>query len=260
MIPLRDQDLLRQKFAVEMAGQVKVDFFTQKELAIYLPGRQECAYCKPAGEMLRELASLTDGISLRTHFLEDERAEAAKFGVSRIPAIVIRDGGDRYLTFYGFPGGAEFPAFVQTLVDVSQGVSLLSEPSKQKLASLRDDILIQVFVTTSCPHCPGMAHLAYHLALESPHIQTEVTEVGEFPEMARRYNVRAVPLTVIGVNGRDSAAIPGGVSEQALVDAVLKATGAEVPGDVNPAGKTSPTEPPSAPANPGQRGSGLIIP
>ncbi|MCH7577227.1 MAG: glutaredoxin, partial [Chloroflexi bacterium] len=64
MIPLKDQEAIRVKFAQEMLGPVKIDYFTQKELEIVLPGREPCAYCKPTREMLREVAALSDRISL----------------------------------------------------------------------------------------------------------------------------------------------------------------------------------------------------
>ena len=90
MIPLKDQEAIRVKFAQEMLGPVKIDYITQKELEIVLPGREPCAYCKPTGEMLRAVAAHSDRISLRVHNLEDEREEGAKFGVERIPGIVLR--------------------------------------------------------------------------------------------------------------------------------------------------------------------------
>jgi len=144
MIPLKDQELLRQKFALELGNPVKIDFFTQRELGLYLPGHQPCVYCKPTGEMLQEMAALNDKISLRTHIWEEEREEAAKYGVDKIPAIVLRGGPDRgrggRLKFYGLPGGNEFPAFIQTIVDVSRGTSLLSKESKRKLRKLKEGL------------------------------------------------------------------------------------------------------------------------
>ncbi len=257
MIPLKDQEILREKFAQELTGPVRIDFFTQRELGIYVPGRQPCATCKPTGEMLQELAALNEKISLRTHIWEEARQEAAQHGVDKIPAIVLRSGRDgRRLKFYGLPGGHEFPAFVETIVDISRGTSLLSEGSKRKLRRIKERLRLQVFVTPTCPYCPQMARGAYQMALESPHIEVEVVEVNEFPELAQRYRVRAVPLTVIA----DKVAIPGAVPETVLVEQILKVaqgSGLAEPGEE--AGPTTPA-PPQEGSAPGPGSSGLIIP
>ncbi|HXG36641.1 MAG TPA: thioredoxin family protein [Dehalococcoidia bacterium] len=261
MIPLKDQEILRQKFEAELAGQVKIDFFTQRELSIFVPGRQECQYCKPTQDMLKELAALSDKLSLRTHLIEEEREEARKYGVTRIPAIVLRGKSGRPLIFFGFPAGTEFPSFIESIIDVSTATSLLSAESKKKLAELKSDVRLQVFVTPTCPHCPRMARLAYHLALESEHIRAEVTEIGEFPDLAERYQVRAVPLTIISTDGIDKIALPGAVLEQVLIEQVLKAAGVSVAIADDIRGESSPASVPPSQEQAGQRRSGgLIIP
>jgi hypothetical protein len=100
-----------------------------------------------------------------------------------------------------------------------------------------------------------MARVAYGLAMTSPQVRAEVIEVTEFPELARRYNVRAVPLTVIN----DKVAIPGAVPPNVLVEQVLKAAGGPLAGPP-PQGETSPTEEGGGPQGGERRPSGLIIP
>ncbi len=199
MIPLKDQEAIRVKFAQEMLGPVKIDYFTQKELEIVLPGREPCAYCKPTREMLQEVAALSDLISLRVHNLEDEREEAAKFGVERIPGIVLRGRDSARFKFYGMPGGSEFASFLDTIVDISRNEVMLSEESVKALRKLKEDVRVRVFVTPTCPYCPGMARAAFQMALINPHVKAEVVETNEFPDLAKRYNVTAVPLTLIDV-------------------------------------------------------------
>lgn len=92
-----------------------------------------------------------------------------------------------------------------------------------------------------------MARAAFQIALVNPQVRAEVIEVNEFPELAQRYGVRAVPLTVIN----DRFAIPGMVDERVLVDQVLKAAQA---GDEVEEGPTKPIERGKV------RDSGLFIP
>lgn len=104
-----------------------------------------------------------------------------------------------------------------------------------------------------------MARVAYHLALESPHIVADVVEINEFPELAQRYRVRAVPLTIID----DKLAIPGAVAENVLVEQVMKvAAGSGLSEPTEAAGSSTPTSPAEPPqGRPGQpRDSGIIIP
>jgi len=258
MIPLRDQELIRQKFAAELLGPVKIDYFTERELSIEVPGRRPCAYCKPTREMLQELASLSDGISLRVHIFDESLEERTKFGIERIPGIVLRGRDGTVFMYYGMPGGTEFPAFLESIVDISRGEVLLSKESVKELKKLRDEITVRVFVTPTCGYCPQMMRAAFQLSLASPKVHSEVIEVNEFPELGERYGVQAVPLTVIA----DKVAIPGAMHPDALVEQVVKGAGPEVTVTPEAGGPTSVVEPAGPP--PLQRGeqrpSGLIIP
>lgn len=222
MISLADQEAIGRKFEAELLGPVKIDYFTERNLGLTMPGKTPCQYCKPAREMLQELAGLSEMISLRIHYFEDNTPEKAQFGVERVPGIVMRNQPGAVVKFYGIPGGTEFPMFIESIVDLSRGEVLLSEESVKSLAELEADISIRVFVTPTCPYCPAMMRAAYQMAMVSPHIHAETIEVNEFPDLAERFQVQAVPLTVIN----DSVAIPGMVHEKQLTQAVMQvATG-----------------------------------
>jgi hypothetical protein len=61
--------------------------------------------------------------------------------------------------------------------------------------------------------------LAHHLAVASDQIRGICVEATEFPDLARRYSVMAVPKTVIN----DRVAFEGALPEPEFVDAVLSA-------------------------------------
>src|SRR5438093_53929 len=213
--------------------------------------------------MLQELSGLSDLISLRVHMFEEAVEERGKSGIERIPGIVIRStstelsANGRSFKYYGMPGGTEFPAFLESLVDISRGEVLLSKESVKELKKLREETLVRVFVTPTCGYCPQMMRLAYQLSLANPKVRAEVIEVNEFPELGARYGVRAVPLTVIG----DEIEIPGAIQESALVEQVLNASDAETSAQVG-GGPTSAVahDEPSPVQRGEQRPSGLIIP
>jgi predicted DsbA family dithiol-disulfide isomerase len=60
--------------------------------------------------------------------------------------------------------------------------------------------------------------LAHQLAIENEFIKADCVEASEFPELAAKYRVYAVPRTVI--NG--SQAVEGAVPESFLLDTILK--------------------------------------
>jgi predicted DsbA family dithiol-disulfide isomerase len=61
--------------------------------------------------------------------------------------------------------------------------------------------------------------LAQQLAVESDLVTADLVEVTEFPSLAQRYQVRAVPRTVINESGSIGGALP----EAEFVKAVIAA-------------------------------------
>ena len=66
-----------------------------------------------------------------------------------------------------------------------------------------------------------MARAAHALAMANEHIRAEVVEVQEFPDVARHYQVRGVPKTVIN----DHTEFVGAVPDEMFVDAILESLG-----------------------------------
>lgn len=147
MIPLRDQEYIRERFAEALQGRVRIDLFTQKASAIFVPGREECLTCKDTQTLVEEVASLSDRITLTVHEFTDELAEARKFGVERVPAIVIRGQLNRPLKFYGIPAGNEFANFVETIVLASLPDPGVERETMRRLKKLRRPVTATVFVT-----------------------------------------------------------------------------------------------------------------
>ena len=69
--------------------------------------------------------------------------------------------------------------------------------------------------------------LAHHLAVASEWIRGDCVEATEFPELAQRYMVMAVPKTVVN----DRVSFEGAMPEAQFVDAVLRAVGGPVTGE-----------------------------
>jgi alkyl hydroperoxide reductase subunit AhpF len=194
LISEKDQQTL-QKLFEELEGDVTITNFIQRESPLIIPG-QECDYCKETRELLEEVTALSDKLHLET-----------------------QGSGKGKIRFFGIPAGYEFSTLVEDLLDLSKGVTTLSEKSRTALREVDQDLHIQVFVTPTCPYCPSAARLAHKLAMENEHITADVIEISEFVDLAQRYRVQGVPKTVIN----DCVEFAGALPEPRFVQQVLQA-------------------------------------
>lgn len=190
-------------------------------LAVFTTGGEPhvCEICDDTRRLAEEIAFLSDGkVTAAVYDLDRDAAIARTFGIDRAPAVVVLDaaGKDHGIRFLGIPTGYEFATLVADIQTVSSGDASLGRKTLDLLSRLRAPLRIQVFVTPTCPYCPPAVHLAHRLAFASVHVTAEMIDASEFPDDADRYDVRAVPLTVI--NG--SIRLEGAVTEADLVDAL----------------------------------------
>jgi glutaredoxin-like protein len=157
----------------------------------------ECDYCKETRELAEELAGTTDKIRLEVFEFMKDKEKVAQMGVDKVPATVIRNDRGSQVKFYGMPAGYEFSTFLTDIIQLSRGETELSPETKKVVAGLKVPVHVQVFVTPTCPYCPGAVSLAHQFAMENPHIKSDMVEVSEFPQLAVKYNVMGVPKTVI---------------------------------------------------------------
>ena len=157
----------------------------------------ECQFCQQTRQLVTELAGLNDKILAEVHDFVADADLAKRYGVDKVPAIVVLGQKDYGVRLYGLPYGYEFQTLMSALTAVSQGKTGLSEETKAKLHMITTPVHIQVFVTLTCPHCPVAASTAHKFAVENDLIRADVVDVNEFPFMALKYGVMGVPKTVI---------------------------------------------------------------
>ncbi len=122
--------------------------------------------------------------------------------------------------FFGVPAGYEFSTLLKDIVQISRGETELAPETREMIKKLSTPVDIKVFVTPTCPYCPGMVSLAHQFAMENGNIKREMIEVNEFPQLAVKYNVMGVPKTVIN----ESTAIVGMQSEKEFVRQIQAGT------------------------------------
>jgi glutaredoxin-like protein len=210
--------VLRERFRAELTSRVRIDYFTQKPSSIFVPGRQDCAYCEDVRVLMEELASLSERISLTTHDIDHEPDAVKAFGIDKVPGIVVRGQTNRPIRYYGVPAGTGFPVFIENLLDAARGTVTLEPKTAQQLRKLKSDVHLQVVTTPTCQHSPAVSRIAARLALQNNRIRLDVVEVSEFPQMAQRYGLRATPTTIVN----DAAALPGAMTEALLLDTIFR--------------------------------------
>ena len=62
---------------------------------------------------------------------------------------------------------------------------------------------------------------AHRFAMANPNIVADMVEVTEFPQLAVKYGVQGVPMTVINETGKVTGAVP----DEALAQQILQALG-----------------------------------
>jgi alkyl hydroperoxide reductase subunit AhpF len=145
---LNDQDtaFLRGRFAEDMVDEVRLLFFAPGLGGIALPG-QDAEMAEYTRQILKEVAALSDRITLEEHSLISEPQAAAQFNIVRTPATAIVGAQDFGVRFYGMPAGYEFVTLVDVILDVSKGRAPVTVQTAEALAGLQGDAHLQVFVT-----------------------------------------------------------------------------------------------------------------
>ena len=138
----KDARALRWLLARRLVGRVTIEHFTRpggKPLAA--PGDGDTGH--EAATLLAEVAGLSEKIRLQVHDFLAEAEAATAAGIDRIPAIVLKGLARGRVRYFGVPGGYEFAAFLEQLIDVGNGATNLAERTKRALRGLAREVSIE---------------------------------------------------------------------------------------------------------------------
>ncbi len=183
----------------ELERNVKLIFFTQDF---------ECESCRQSHELLKELADLSDKLSLKVYDFKEDKEIVEKYRIDKIPALAVEGEKDYGIRYFGTPAGYEFAALLENILDVSRGTVELSEETTEELQEIDSLIHIQVFVTPTCPYCPRAVRTAHKLAQANDWIQADMVSATEFPHLANKYDVFSVPKVIINEGIEFEGALP----------------------------------------------------
>lgn len=142
-------DKVRKQVTTALSGMtkpVKMVMFTQGE-----GGALECEFCEQTRELVQEVGSLSDQITVEVKDFTADADAASQHGVDKIPAVVLLSDGetpkDHGIRFYGVPAGYEFSSLIEDLRMLGSGDPGLRPETTQALATLQRPVHMQVFVT-----------------------------------------------------------------------------------------------------------------
>lgn len=209
---LLDQNTADQikELLAEMQNPIKVKVFT----------KDECEHCALTVQLFEELNVLNDNITLKIFDVNKDNEVAKKYNVEDAPAYIILNEAkpEPTFVFYGVPAGHEINTLLTHLIDMSVDAPLFDDAILETLKNVDSNVNIKVFVTTSCPHCPGAAINASRLSLVNSNIKAEIYEASSFFEMSEKYEVSGVPKIVIN----ETESIMGNQPINAYLDIITK--------------------------------------
>ena len=210
---------LDDQIKAELSKQLSV--LTKNVKLIMFTQELECQYCRETKQILTELSEVSDKITLEVKNFINDKADAEKLGVDKIPATVVVDekGKDYGIKFYGIPSGYEFASLLEDIKLLGTGITGFDPQTENEIKNLDSDVHMQVFVTPTCPYCPQAVITAHKFAYLNERVKSDMIEATEFPHLSNKYNVRGVPRTVINEN----TFIEGAAPEQMVFDKVKEA-------------------------------------
>src|SRR5690606_21462079 len=124
--------------------------------------KEPCQTCEETKQLLTEMTEVTPLVKLVVKDFDLDLEDRAFYDIALTPSFVILD-----------------------------------DELKSTIKAIDKPVNIKVFVTLSCPHCPGAVQTAHRLAMLNPNIKGEMIEAQTFYELSNKYQVSGVPKIVI---------------------------------------------------------------
>ena len=203
-----DMTIVESKFK-GLIDDVKLVLFSQEA---------SCIHCWETKRLLEKLASITHKITFDTYNYTINKEAVDQYKIKRVPAVVLVGAKDYGVRYYCFPQGTELYNFIDDIVQVSQGASIVLKSFKKFFGKLKTDVQLELFISTMCPFSWSAEKTALRLALSSDKISLDIINVMDFRETAEIYHVRGIPLTV--VNGKKS--FYGALPDEEYISEIIK--------------------------------------
>jgi len=205
---------------LKLKNRVVLKLFTDFKTLEDGSRKRVCMSCEGAYNLLKTLEELSNGkLGVDEISIEENQDEAKKYNVTRIPAILfVNDDGKEIIRYSAHPTGSEFVPFLNSIQYFSGVRPYYADQILSHLKKI-DKSEMKIFITPTCPYCPATVPVLTLFAIVSKgKITAEVIDVSLNPDIARKYEVQGVPLTVVNEKDR----IVGMFTPQDLLDKLTK--------------------------------------
>lgn len=205
-----DRQYLEEEFKKVLKRKVKIHYFKEKE--------DKSDYTVQTQELLEELVSLSDNLSLSIKECEDKKLMESE-DLNLCPAIKVKSDRRGFMNFYGVPAGHEFTSLIEAIKDMGSENLPLSDEVVEDLKKINKPVEIKVFVTHGCPYCPGAVRNAHTFSLVNKNIKGSMVDANHFREASRDYKVSSVPHIVVN----DIASFTGNMPPKMFLNKIKEA-------------------------------------
>jgi glutaredoxin-like protein len=191
MTPLLNEDIRKQ--LKDILSMMKED------VTLVLFTKDGAPTSEETQQLLTEMTEISPKIHLVVKDFDLDLVEKAAYDITLVPSFVVLDSKHTYkgVKFNGIPAGHEINSFISALIEMSGVEDFYEESLKKTIQAIDKEVSIKVFVTLSCPHCPGAVQTAHRLAMLNPKIKAEMIEAQTFYELSDKYQVSGVPKIII---------------------------------------------------------------
>lgn len=159
---------------------------------------------------LKTLMCLSPRIRIELH--EPSDGECAELDTGHLPVTgLYLDGVYQRAAFHGVPGGKEINSFVIAIYNLAGPGQEIAKGTVKKIEKLKKKARIQIFVSLSCHHCPGVVTACQRIAMMNPFVEAEMYDGNLYPDLVERYNIARVPMVVL--NEKDSFTGPRSIED-----------------------------------------------
>ncbi len=188
LISEEDRKYLKEEFKNNLKREVKLLYFQQE--------KSDSEYSEQTKELLEELASLNDNLSLVVESCDNaEKMKSEE--LTLCPSIKVKSERKGFVNFYGVPAGHEFISLVEAIKDMGSDNLSLPDDVIKSLKEIKEPVDIKVFITHGCPYCPGAVRNAHQFSLANEKIKGSMVDANYFGELSMKHRVSSVPHIII---------------------------------------------------------------
>ncbi len=210
LISEEDRKYLKEEFGKNLKREVNLLYLKRE--------KNESEYSKQTIKLLEELASLNDNLSLTVENCGDSDRMRIE-GLTLCPSIKVKSERNGFINFYGVPAGHEFVSLIEGIKDMGSDNLSLPEDVVKGSQEIKEPVDIKVFITLSCPYCPGAVRTAHQLSLANKNVKASMVDANYFQELSIKYEVSSVPHIIVN----DKKSFVGNMPPKMFLDKIKEA-------------------------------------